>query len=351
MKEIKNKISQTDAWLTKSWFKKDIINNELSNYHSMMSAAVKISTKGRFDDKERFNKPMEIEFIINNMFLTNEWSSNKIDQETFITYWNMTICLAYKDTYKKEWVCINRSPVDINKPNPKVGKPNETHAGITYKIGFPGTYAVIYQPVPNFALKVIGLRDSIIAKANLFKAASWKSNIIAFGTLLILIIMFGIYISAASSGLQESKINKKVKRFRWNVIMNTEPDYKGQGVLQKLEETVRFFNNPLRNSNPDDTEKNIEVNSQFDTKLQYYISKNKEKLGTQMMIQNNQREVMETKMQLKGDCSGNCSNDTSLNTQWFKAYAKQIKMSGNSLWGPGKILTVDEAVLQEDNEE
>lgn len=131
---LENRLNSTLAGVARDFF---MISEEVMPYYiTIRSAAIKVSSKGRNDDNEKFKVPFNVEFAIDSIKKHQVPVSNYAD----------FICLGRVNYILKSWECISRKILN-----------RETNAlGVEllkaeYNIIGPGTYAVIFRPrmTPN----------------------------------------------------------------------------------------------------------------------------------------------------------------------------------------------------------
>jgi len=136
-------------------------------------------------------------------------------------------CLAFVDTSKKEWKCINRKVLELNKPSAKTGQTASFHASVKYRIPFPGTFCVIQKPIDGLMM------DFTWDNAENTKGRKHSQAAIITLIMFIAVIMVCVYGIDLTDKLKNSRIARNVERYKWNLVTNTCTDYTGQTAIQK----------------------------------------------------------------------------------------------------------------------
>jgi hypothetical protein len=77
---------------------------------------------------------------------------------------------------------------------------------------------------------------------------------------IIFIAIFFYYMRNIVGKVPLSRIECMNSHYKWKLVTATSVDYIGQKATTKLDETVRFFNNPLHGIEGDDTSDIINLN-------------------------------------------------------------------------------------------
>jgi hypothetical protein len=174
-----------------------------------------------------------------------------VSTAVFNTKWNDSVCLGWANPITKEWQCINRKAISINKPDDKSATNKEIYkSSVTYNIPFPGIFAVIVKPQHGLMTKLTDLKRKLIdSQVTNIDHMEYVRNTIVVATVLIIACILIIQATYVFSGIKSSKHREDLVEFKHGIVTNTNTDYKGQSIIQKLENSVRYYSNPIRGLN------------------------------------------------------------------------------------------------------
>lgn len=241
VRRIKNKPSRDSLMklesITKTSFSSKVIPGEIGYY----SSVIKISTDGRHDDNDWFLDAPLVEFTSQGCVAGDE-NSVSCDVKMF----NERFCLARADLDSNEWKCVSRKPSqyipnfnlynkELENKTDKWGPIGTNHihdvsfspAYIQYKIPFPGTYVILLSPKTD-RLKASGIFGGV------------PPLLVIGGFLVTMIIIIGgtIWFFHFLSEEQVTMEKLKIAEFKYNAVKSTNPNYKGQTHMERLEEPV-----------------------------------------------------------------------------------------------------------------
>jgi hypothetical protein len=168
---------------------------------------------------------------------------------------------------------------------------------------------------------------------------------------IIFIAIFFYYMKHIVGKVPLSRIECMNSHYKWKLVTGTSVDYVGQKATTKLDETVRFFNNPLNGIEGDDTSDIINLNCEYEEISQEQVEKQLVALKLAHETQQIQFQVTQAKQVSKefiknrgGD--GLAYDDVSSEldglkpfkrSNWVLLEAQKLKLSGLSLYGCSAI--------------
>lgn len=156
-------------------------------------------------------------------------------------------CLGFVNPTTKEFVCAVRTPTGLNYPDNQKGK--NANPTVTYPIPYPGTYAVIMFPDEDLYESIANAKSGDVFAAQAPAAAASLENKTQYLIILLLAVIFFmiclVFIKDVGSHVSMSRIMNLCGAYKWTIVKATTMDFSGQGVINKLTETVRYFENPL----------------------------------------------------------------------------------------------------------
>jgi hypothetical protein len=184
---------------------------------------------------------------------------------------------------------------------------------------------------------------------------------------LIFIAIFFYFMSSIVGKVPVSRINCMNSHYKWKLVTGTSVDYVGQKATTKLDDTVRFFKNPLAGMEGKDTTDIITLNCEYEEVSQEQVEKQLVALKLANETQQVQFQVTKAKQVskefLKDRTSEGlayedvCSELEGLKpfkrSNWVLLEAQKLKLSGMSLYGCSAIdiytapaTTTDEAEVE-----
>jgi hypothetical protein len=321
--------------------------------NTLYSAPIKVYTKGRLDDNEMFNSPLWSIFTLNSELVVDpaNRSSRKQNDKKNIEYFKNVYCLAYVNN--GEWTCINRNLTEINESTDAKTLANR-RLTLGYYIPFPGTFAVIFKPRDDFLLK---LRMSAISKndstdidhipgvAEVESIANSMNEYIGLIYMSIAIIICAMFFSSQLlETVKKSRVAVNVLRYKKNLAISTEPDYCGQSVIQKLQENVRYYDNPMMVIEAAELEQMIAANREADLRQEQIYEKEGQSLEQRGVYKSAIREVKDQKASKKAgddDHTKGHFNVASLKKGIFAAHHVRVwRLSGRSPSGTSAIQVI-----------
>ena len=90
---------------------------------------------------------------------------------------------------------------------------------------------------------------------------------------LIFIAIFFYFMRNIVGKVPLSRIDCMNSHYKWKLVTGTSVDYIGQKATTKLDDTVRFFNNPLAGFEGEDTSDIINLNCEYEEVSQEQVKK------------------------------------------------------------------------------
>jgi len=118
------------------------------------------------------------------------------------------------------------------------------------------------KPKKNFA---IYLWDNIIKGATSPTGSSDKTYLYYAMTIILLLVFVAAILMKQRTKLDISQIEKDSAQFKHTLVSNINLDFHGQGVINKLEHSVFYSENPLRHLSENDIASLKVLNKQLDT--------------------------------------------------------------------------------------
>lgn len=138
----------------------------------------------------------------------------------------------------KEWRCVSG---ETGRARRKAGE---------FTVNYSGTYAVIFYPDNNTPTYVPGAYCGYLCQSKRYFFVFW------FLLVPILGVTFYIFFNLLNLQTQVSNVTTEnyFLRNKMDELENVQVDFTGQTVLEKLDEGVQYFNNPLRNEEQESIE-------------------------------------------------------------------------------------------------
>lgn len=168
---------------------------------------------------------------------------------------------------------------------------------------------------------------------------------------IIFIAIFFYYMRNIVGKVPLSRIECMNSHYKWKLVTGISVDYMGQKATTKLDETVRFFNNPLHGIEGDDTSDITNLNLEYEEISQEQVEKQLVALKLANETQQIHFQVTQAK-QLSKEFIKNrggdglayddvCSELEGLKpfkrSNWVLLEAQKLKLSGLSLYGYSAI--------------
>lgn len=222
---LQNKLNSTLAGVARNFFM--ISEESLPYYVTVRSAGIKVSSKGRNDDNERFKVPFKVEFAIDTIK----------KYETPVSNYSDFLCLGRVNQVLKRWECINRNILNL-RDSKETGK---ELVKAEYDIPSPGTYAVIFRPRMTPNLFTIGNCGWICRNKKLMIAICF----IILPMLCILMCLCWNYLLLKwkAKEKEEEALQRREKLKQMEVLT---AGFKGESLKEKMAENMLYHQNPLQ---------------------------------------------------------------------------------------------------------
>jgi hypothetical protein len=348
LKAVKNKMSEIDIWYMSQILNIALPKGYLPLVNTLYSVPVKIYTKGRLDDNEWFNSPVWSIFTLNSELVVDPSmkSERRSDDKKNIFYYKNVYCLAFVNN--GEWTCVNRNMTEINVST-KAKLPRDRRTTLGYYIPFPGTFAVIFKPAPNFLMQMRMKNGALNEEMGLLPGGEEVSGLTdSMNEYIGLIyISIGVIICALffSSQLLEtvkkSRVEANTLRYKKDLAIRTEPDYCGQGVIQKLQENVRYYDNPMLIIEDNELAQVIAANKEDDNRMEDMLKKQGQSLEQRSVYKSTIREVKDQKASQKSGNDKGKWNPASLKKGMFASHHTRVwRIAGRSPSGTSAIQVI-----------
>lgn len=168
---------------------------------------------------------------------------------------------------------------------------------------------------------------------------------------LIFIAIFFYFMRNIVGKVPLSRIDCMNSHYKWKLVTGTSVDYIGQKATTKLDDTVRFFNNPLAGFEGEDTSDIINLNCEYEEVSQEQVKKQLVALKLANETQQVQFQVTKAKQVSKEFLKKRGSEGLAYDevvpeleglkpfqrSNWVLLEAQKLKLSGMSLYGCSAI--------------
>jgi hypothetical protein len=188
--------------------------------------------------------------------------------------------------------------------------PRDRRTTLGYYIPFPGTFAVIFKPAPGFLMQMRMSNGGLSEEMELLPDGEGVSNVtdsmneyIGLIYISIGVIVCALFFSSQLlETVKKSRVVVNTLRYKKDLAIRTEPDYCGQGVIQKLQENVRYYDNPMLIIEDNELAQVIAANKEDDNRMEDMLKKQGQSLEQRSVYKSAIREAKEQKASQK---SGN----------------------------------------------
>lgn len=287
----------------------------------LYSAPIKISTKGRLDDNEYFNLPPTVEFLLNSELVLDaaQYEARKVDPTLNEKYFKSVYCLALVDGLK--WRCMNRNIVEINESGDAKSL-TDRKVSVSYLIPFPGTFAVIIKPRVDYLLELrmttqttaVAADMTLVPGVAVIGAVTDSMNEY-IGMIYLSIAMIVCAMFFASNLRETEKLSKQkvqIMRYKKDLAITTDVDYCGQSVIEKLQENIRYVDNPMMTYQEDELSQAIEMNKESEIHDEQILQKQAESLKARSVFRATKTEAKQQKAAKKTGEGADSEDDAAL---------------------------------------
>jgi hypothetical protein len=163
----------------------------------------------------------------------------------------------------------------------------------------------------------------------------------------LIYISIGIIICALffSSQLLETVKKSRVmvitQRYKKDLAIRTEPDYCGQGVIQKLQENVRYYDNPMLIIEDNELEQVVAANKEDEKNMEDMLKKQGQSLEQRSVYNSTVREVKGQKASQKAGNGEAQWHPASLKKGMFASHHTRVwRIAGRSPAGISAIQVI-----------
>jgi hypothetical protein len=348
LKAVKNKTSKIDIWYMSQMLNIALPADYLPLTNTLYSVPVKISTKGRLDDNEMFNSPVFTLFTLNSELVVDpsQYRERKSDEKRNIFYFKKVYCLAYVNN--GEWTCVNRNMIEINE-SVTAKMPSNRRTTLGYSVPFPGTFAVIFKPAPDFLMQLRMSTGHASGKTQTLPGGEAVSGItdsmneyIGMIYISIGIIVCALFFSShLLETVKKSRVAVVTQRYKKDLAIRTEPDYCGQGVIQKLQDNVRYYDNPMLIIEDNELEQVVAANKEDEKNMEDMLKKQGQSLQQRSVYKSTVREVKGQKASQKAGNSEAQWHPASLKKGMFASHHTRVwRIAGRSPAGISAIQVI-----------
>ena len=225
LQNLTNELNSTLAEVSRNFFM--IAEFNLPYFVTIRSAAIKVSTKGRFDDNAPFKVPFIVQFAIDTIK----------KHEIAISNYEDYLCLAKVIHYDNRWECVSRNILNLEYTNDM----RLLLSNAAYNVPGPGIYAVIFRPRMTPGL----ITDQFCGLVCKNRRLVIFICFVILPILMIIACMCWKYVLLKweSEEREAEAIQRREKLIQMEKLT---AGFKGQSLKEKMAENMQYHQNPLQ---------------------------------------------------------------------------------------------------------